>query len=92
MYRYNFITSNGYKFSNRIWYLFDGRSSISFTGPDTSSSSNSYGARRLLPHLPREVLFFDFISTTQQNPLANTLRFSLRLQFSDLADYVNSDE
>ena len=32
------------------------------------------------------------ISTTQQNPLANTLRFSLRLQFSDLADYVNSDE
>ena len=32
------------------------------------------------------------ISTTQQNPLANTLRFSLRLQFSDLADYVNGDE
>jgi hypothetical protein len=32
------------------------------------------------------------ISTTQQNPLANTLRFSLRLQFSDLADYVSEDE
>ena len=32
------------------------------------------------------------ISTTQQNPLANTLRFSLRLQFSDLADYVNGEE
>ena len=32
------------------------------------------------------------ISTTQQNPLANTLRFSLRLQFSDLADYIGSEE
>jgi hypothetical protein len=32
------------------------------------------------------------ISTTQQNPLANTLRFSLRLQFSDLADFVSEDE
>lgn len=32
------------------------------------------------------------ISTTQQNPLANTLRFSLRLQFSDLADFVSVDE
>ena len=32
------------------------------------------------------------ISTTQQNPLANTLRFSLRLQFSDLADYINGEE
>ena len=32
------------------------------------------------------------ISTTQQNPLANTLRFSLRLQFSDLADFVAEDE
>jgi opacity protein-like surface antigen len=25
------------------------------------------------------------VSTTQQNPLANTLRFTLRMQFSDLA-------
>jgi hypothetical protein len=32
------------------------------------------------------------ISTTQQNPLANTLRFSLRMQFSDLADYLKEDE
>jgi len=32
------------------------------------------------------------ISTTQQNPLANTLRFSLRLQFSDLADFTSEDE
>jgi hypothetical protein len=26
------------------------------------------------------------VSTTQQNPLANTLRFTLRMQFSDLLD------
>lgn len=32
------------------------------------------------------------ISTTQQNPLANTLRFSLRMQFSDLADYIQGEE
>ena len=32
------------------------------------------------------------ISTTQQNPLANTLRFSLRLQFSDLAEYIQGEE
>ena len=27
------------------------------------------------------------ISTTQQNPLANTLRLTLRMQFADLADF-----
>lgn len=32
------------------------------------------------------------ISTTQQNPLANTLRFSLRLQFSDLAEFAQDGE
>jgi len=32
------------------------------------------------------------ISTTQQNPLANTLRFSLRLQFSDLAEFAQDKE
>ena len=31
------------------------------------------------------------ISTTQQNPLANTLRFSLRLQFSELIDNNRED-
>ena len=31
------------------------------------------------------------ISTTQQNPLANTLRFSLRLQFSELIDNSKAD-
>ena len=32
------------------------------------------------------------ISTTQQNPLPNTLRFSLRLQFSDLAEFAQDGE
>ena len=32
------------------------------------------------------------ISTTQQNPLANTLRFSLRLQFSDLVEFAQDGE
>ena len=31
------------------------------------------------------------VSTTQQNPLANTLRFTLRMQFSDLADASQSE-
>ena len=30
------------------------------------------------------------VSTTQQNPLANTLRFTLRMQFSDLASASQS--
>lgn len=32
------------------------------------------------------------ISTRQQNPLANTLRFTLRMQFSDLAQSTKEDE
>jgi hypothetical protein len=32
------------------------------------------------------------ISTRQQNPLANTLRFTLRLQFSDLAQSSNDED
>ncbi len=32
------------------------------------------------------------ISTRQQNPLANTLRFTLRLQFSDLAQSSNEED
>ena len=31
------------------------------------------------------------ISTTQQNPLANTLRFTLSLQFSDLEEFLKED-
>ena len=35
--------------------------------------------------------FSYLISTTQQNPLANTLRFSLRLQFDDLDEYLSEE-
>ena len=31
------------------------------------------------------------ISTTQQNPLANTLRFTLRMQFSDIQEALSED-
>ena len=31
------------------------------------------------------------ISTTQQNPLANTLRFTLTLQFSDLEEFLSEE-
>ena len=31
------------------------------------------------------------ISTTQQNPLANTLRFTLGLKFSDIEEYLSEE-